>query len=178
MCIRDRHRVKHPSDVLQLGQVVKVLIRKIDPDTHKIGLSLRDTAENPWHAVAGKFPVTSTARGTVTKVMEFGAFVQLEPGIEGLVHISELSHQRVFRTSDVVKEGDAVEVKVLSVDTDQQRIGLSIKALAARPMSAKEKQQAVVEEETPPEPFVSKRKEPLKGGIGRSAGGDQFGLKW
>ena len=65
--------------------------------------------------------------------MEFGAFVQLEPGIEGLVHISELAHQRVFRVTDIVKEGDAVDVKVQSVDADQQRIGLSMKALAARP---------------------------------------------
>ena len=172
------HRVKHPSDVLQLGQAVKVLIRKIDPETQKISLSLRDTAENPWHTVATKYPVTATARGTVTKVMEFGAFVQLEPGIEGLVHISELSHQRVFRTSDMVKEGDAVEVKVLSVDTEQQRIGLSMKALAARPMSAKEKKAAVEVEETPLPPFVSKRKEPLKGGTGSGSGGDKFGLKW
>lgn len=171
------HRVKHPSDVLQLGQAVKVMIRKIDPDTHKISLSLRDTAENPWNTVAAKYPVHSTARGTVTKVMEFGAFVQLEPGIEGLVHISELAHQRVFRTSDIVKEGDSVEVKVLSVDTDQQRIGLSMKALAARPIP-KEKQAKEEVEEPPLPPFVSKRKEPLKGGIGRGSGGDQFGLKW
>jgi len=172
------HRVKHPSDVLQLGQAVKVMIRKIDPETHKISLSLRDTAENPWNTVAAKYPAHSTARGTVTKVMEFGAFVQLEPGIEGLVHISELAHQRVFRTGDIVKEGDTVEVKVLSVDTDQQRIGLSMKALAARPISAKERKAKEVEEEAPLPPFVPKRKEPLKGGTGRGSGGDAFGLKW
>ncbi|HEY2839766.1 MAG TPA: S1 RNA-binding domain-containing protein [Pirellulales bacterium] len=172
------HRVKHPSDVLQLGQAVKVMIRKIDPETHKISLSLRDTAENPWSTVAAKYPVHSTARGAVTKVMDFGAFVQLEPGIEGLVHISELAHQRVFRTSDIVKEGDTVEVKVLSVDTDQQRIGLSMKALAARPVSAKEKKAKEEEEEAPLPPIVSKRTEPLKGGIGRGSGGDKFGLKW
>src|SRR5262249_14061645 len=72
-------RVKHPGDVLQLGQTVKVLVRKIDPDTHKISLALRDLSENPWTKVTSNYPVTSTVKGTVTKIMEFGAFVQLEP---------------------------------------------------------------------------------------------------
>jgi small subunit ribosomal protein S1 len=168
-------RVKHPGDVLQLGQTVKVLVRKIDPDTHKISLALRDLSENPWTKVALNFPVGTTQRGTVSKIMEFGAFVELEPGVEGLVHISELAHQRVWRVSDVVKEGDVVDVKVQSIDTDQQRIGLSMKALAARPMPVKKEEP---EDETPPAPIVSKRKGPLKGGVGKSSGGDQFGLKW
>ncbi len=169
-------RVKHPGDVLQLGQTVKVLVRKIDPDTHKISLALRDLSENPWTKVTANYPVGTTQRGTVSKIMEFGAFVQLELGVEGLVHISELAHQRVWRVSDVVKEGDVVDVKVQSVDADQQRISLSMKALAARPMPVKKEE--LEEEEAPPAPVVSKRKEPLKGGLGKSSGGDRFGLKW
>jgi small subunit ribosomal protein S1 len=168
-------RVKHPGDILQLGQTVKVLIRKIDPDTHKISLALRDLSENPWKTVAGKFPVGTTQRGTVSKIMEFGAFVMLEPGVEGLVHISELSHQRVWRVGDIVKEGDTVDVKVQSIDADQQRIGLSMKALAARPGPVKKEEP---EPEEAPPPIISKRKTPLKGGVGKGSGGDAFGLKW
>jgi small subunit ribosomal protein S1 len=168
-------RVKHPSDVLQLGQTVKVLIRKIDPDSHKISLALRDLTESPWTTVASKYPVSSTARGTVSKIMEFGAFVQLEPGIEGLVHISELAHKRVFRVGDIVKEGDQVDVKVQSVDPQQQRISLSMKALAARPGPVKKEEPEVEERALPP---PTKRKTPLKGGLGRATGGDGFGLKW
>ena len=168
-------RIKHPSDVLHVGQTVRVSVRKIDPETHKISLTLRDLTENPWSTVASKFPVSSTARGTVTKIMEFGAFVQLEPGIEGLVHISELAHKRVFRVGDIVKEGDQVDVKVQSVDADAQRIGLSMKALAARPGPVAKDEP--VEEEAPPPP-PSKRKTPLKGGLGRATGGEGIGLKW
>ncbi|MES1213808.1 MAG: S1 RNA-binding domain-containing protein [Singulisphaera sp.] len=168
-------RVKHPGDILQLGQTVKVLVRKIDPETRKISLALRDLSENPWAKVAANYPVGTTQRGTVSKIMEFGAFVQLEPGVEGLVHISELAHQRVWRVSDVVKEGDTVDVKVQSVDQEQQRIGLSMKALAARPMPVRKDEP---EPEEAPLPVVSKRKGPLKGGLGKSSGGEQFGLKW
>ncbi len=112
---------------------MKVLVRKIDPETRKISLALRDLSENPWTTVTSKFPVGTTQRGTVSKIMEFGAFVQLEPGVEGLVHISELAHQRVWRVGDILKEGDTVDVKVQSVDPEQQRISLSMKALAAPP---------------------------------------------
>jgi len=168
-------RVKHPGDVLQLGQTVKVLIRRIDPDSKKISLALRDLSENPWTTVASKYAVGTTHRGTVSRVAEFGAFVQLEPGIDGLVHISELAHKRVWRVTDVVKEGDAVDVKVQSVDADQQRIGLSMKALAARPGPVKTEEP---EEEEVVAPLVTKRKGPLKGGLGQGSGGDRFGLKW
>ena len=107
--------------------------------------------------------------------MDFGAFVQLEPGVEGLVHISELAHKRVFRVGDIVKEGDTVDVKILSVDPEAQRISLSMKALAARPAPVAKEEP---EEEPLPAPKPSKRTTPLKGGLGRGAGGEGFGLKW
>jgi small subunit ribosomal protein S1 len=115
--------------------------------------------------------------GTVSKLMEFGAFVKLEPGVEGLVHISELSHKRVFRVSDVLTEGQEVEVQVQNVDAEQQRISLSLKALEARADKAKpvEDESAVPEAPTGP---PKKRKVPLKGGIGGPASGEKFGLKW
>jgi len=170
-------RVKHADEVLQLGQKVNVKIQKIDPNTGKISLAFRDLAENPWENVARDFPARATVKGTVTRLMDFGAFVRLAPGVEGLVHISELSHKRVFRVSDVLSEGQEVEVQVQNVDTEQQRISLSLKALEARA----EKARPVEEEpEEPPVPAAppKARKVPLKGGIGGPASGERFGLKW
>ncbi|HET6881291.1 MAG TPA: S1 RNA-binding domain-containing protein [Pirellulales bacterium] len=170
-------RVKHPSEVLQVGQPIKVKIRKIDQETGKISLAFRDLSENPWTTAPQKYFGTSVHEGTVSKIMDFGAFVELEPGVEGLVHISELSHGRVFRVRDIVSEGQKVEVKVLSIDPEQQRISLSMKALQAKPEAKKAEAEPEPEEATPPPPSP-KRKGELKGGLGRSTGGDQFGLKW
>ncbi len=168
-------RIKHAEEVLQLGQAVKVKIVKIDPDTGKIGLAFRDLSENPWANAAHDFPSRSRVKGKVTRLMEFGAFVRLGPGVEGLIHISELSHKRVFRVSDMLSEGQDVEVMVLSVDAEQQRISLSLKALEAKAAPAEKAEPE--EPEAPPEP-PKKRKVPLKGGIGGPSTGDQFGLKW
>jgi predicted RNA-binding protein with RPS1 domain len=167
-------RVKHPRDVLQEGQQIKVRVDRVDPETGKISLAYRDLMESPWTAASQKYLPNTVVRGTVTKLMDFGAFVELEPGIEGLVHISELSHKRVFRCSDVVKEGQEVEVMVLSLDSDAKRISLSMKELSAPPEPEKK-------EEDSPGPAASKKKQkpagPLLGGIGGKTG-DRFGLKW
>lgn len=172
-------RVKHPSEVLEVGQAIKVKVQKIDPATGKISLAFRDLMENPWTGAARKYPVGSRVTGTVTRLMEFGAFVQLEPGVEGLVHISELAHQRVWRASDIVQEGQSVEAQVTSVDEQAQRIGLSIKALQARPsQSAKNPKD---DEDAPVEPAIKSKGKftgTLKGGLGKSSGGEQFGLNW
>jgi predicted RNA-binding protein with RPS1 domain len=177
-------RVKHPSEVLTVGQKVKVKIQKIDPETHKISLAYRDLFENPWDKVPAKYPVTSRVTGTVSKIMDFGAFVKLEPGVEGLVHISELSYKRVHRVSDVVQEGQQVEAKVLSVDPENQRISLSIKVLGPPPEPPKKETAGTEAGDSsaaapPAEPPKKKpRKVPLQGGLGRSPMGDKFGLKW
>jgi predicted RNA-binding protein with RPS1 domain len=167
-------RVKHPSDVLHEGQTIKVRVEKVDPATGKISLGYRDLLESPWATVTQKYPPQGAVQGTVTKLMDFGAFVELEPGIEGLVHISELSHKRVWRPSDVVKEGQQVEVLVLSVDPEAQRISLSMRALAAPPEPAKKEEDA-----TPGKPSKQRAKPtgPLLGGLGRKTG-ERFGLKW
>ena len=169
-------RVKHPNEVLQVGQPLKVKIRKIDQESGKISLAFRDLSENPWTAAPQKYPATSIHEGTVSKIMDFGAFVELEPGVEGLVHISELSHGRVFRVRDIVSEDQKVEVKVLSIDPEQQRISLSMKALQAKPEA--KKAEAEPEEDAAPAPPLPKPKGELKGGLGRATGGDKFGLKW
>jgi len=103
--------------------------------------------------------------------------VRLGPGVEGLIHISELSHKRVFRVSDILSEGQDVEVMVLSVDADGQRISLSLKALEAKAAPAETAAAEPEEPEAPPEP-PKKRKVPLKGGIGGPSSGEKFGLKW
>jgi len=169
-------RVNHPNEVLEEGQKIKVKIEKIDHETGKMSLAYRDLLENPWDDAAKNFPTQSIVEGTVTKLMEFGAFVELERGVEGLVHISELSHKRVWRPSDVVHEGDKVQVMVLSVDTQAQRMSLSISQATAPPEPVKK------EDEPEPLPAKSSKRrrpdKPLKGGLGRSTGDRDFGLKW
>jgi small subunit ribosomal protein S1 len=173
-------RVNHPSEVLEVGQKIKVRVEKFDKETGKVGLSYREVGESPWQRVESKYPVGARAMGTVSRLMDFGAFVKLEPGVEGLIHISELGHGRVFRARDVVSEGQEVEVKVLSVDAENQRISLSFKALLPPP--EKPGQQKVADEDVPlpadaPKP-PKKKHEQLKGGIGGPSGGEKFGLNW
>lgn len=169
------NRVKHPSEVVSEGDQVTVRVQKIDPETGKISLSMKELADNPWNTVGTRYSAKSTHQGKVSKLMEFGAFVELEPGVEGLIHISELDHKRVFRTKDVLSEGEVVDVQVLTVDVAARRISLSRKALLARAETAKR----VEEPEAEPEPLpVRKSNVPLKGGRAKSSGGEQFGLKW
>lgn len=168
--------IRHPEEVVNVGQKVKVRIDKIDEATGKIGLSYRDLSHHPWEGIESKYPVGDVVTGTVSKIMDFGAFVKLEPGVEGLVHISELSHKRVNRVSHVVEEGQRVEVKILTVDTEAQRISLSMKQAAGVPTEEVEVSEA---DDEPVERYVPKIPiKSLKGGIERPSGGDQFGLKW
>ena len=120
-------RINHPGEVLQVGQPVRVVVEKVDPDSGRISLSLRQLEEDPWLRVSEKYPPNTMVRGIVRRVVDFGAFVEVEPGVEGLVHISELSHKKVWRTRDVVQEGQEVEVVVLAVDPAQRRMSLSIR---------------------------------------------------
>jgi small subunit ribosomal protein S1 len=172
-------RVKHPSEVLHEGQTIQVRIEKVDPETGKISLAYRDLMESPWSGVSNKYAPQTVIRGTVVKLMDFGAFVELEPGIEGLVHISELSPKRVWRASDVVHEGDQVDAIVLSVDTESKRISLSMKALVAPPEPAKKEEEEPAEAAQAAKSSQKSRKNdgPLLGGLGRTSS-NPFGLKW
>ena len=173
-------RVTHPKDVLSVGQTIKVRVEKVNRENGKISLAYRDLGASPWENVESKYPLGTRVKGTVSKLMQFGAFVKLEPGVEGLIHISELGHGHVQRTGDVVSEGQEVEVKVLSVDPEAQRIGLSLKAL----MPAPEKPESKSRDEGSPAPSEQPRQrrkqsdKHLKGGISSPSGGEQFGLKW
>ena len=169
-------RVKHPSELVKEGDKVKVRLEKINPETGKLGLSLRAMQTHPWEGINERFRVGEVVSGAVSRIADFGAFVRLAPGIEGLVHISELAHRRVNLVSTEVSEGQDVSVKVLSVDVQNQRIALSIKQTTAAP--AKESKRGDAEELPPREMAVKRSNAPLKGGRDRSSGGEQFGLKW
>jgi len=121
-------RVRHPSDVVKEGQEIKVKVLKVDPENERISLSLKETLPDPWLSADTKYPVGSTVHGTVTRVVDFGAFVKLEDGIEGLIHISQLADHHVANPSEVVNPGDEVDVRVVSVDVDKRRIGLSMRS--------------------------------------------------
>jgi small subunit ribosomal protein S1 len=168
-------RVKDPRELLKVGQKVQVRVEKFDPQSGKIGLSLRSLQENPWTDIDAKFPIGSTVRGVVSRLANFGAFVKLAPGVEGLVHISELSNVRVSQVSKVVQEGQEVEVKVLTVDRENQKIGLSLKAAQAPPPKAEVKEEV---EEPVRKPAIKKRPGPLKGGFDRGDDAKKIGLSW
>lgn len=168
-------RIKHPSEVIEEGQKVKVRIEKLDASTGRIGLSYRDLLEDPWEDAETDYAVGTILTGRVTKLMEFGAFVRLAAGVEGLVHISEIAHHRVHRVNTVLSEGQEVNVKVLQCDRESQRISLSIKGAIEQPQETAG--DAADEADEPPRE-LPKVNVPLKGGLNRPSGGDQFGLKW
>jgi predicted RNA-binding protein with RPS1 domain len=172
-------RIKHPSEVVSEGQGIKVKIKNYDPATGRIGLAYRDMLPDPWEEVEDRYPSNTEAKGRVTKLMEFGAFVELEPGVEGLVHISELSHKKIWRVSDVVKEGEEVDVLVQSIDKASRRISLSMKGLTPAPEGEKKDKK----DDEPGEPAQKSKiqrssKTPLKGGVSTESEGHKFGLKW
>jgi small subunit ribosomal protein S1 len=124
-------KVKHPSKVLTVGQEVECQVLGIDQEAHRISLGLKQVESNPWNELAEKYPVGSKIKGKVRNLTEFGAFVEVEEGIDGLIHISDLSWtKRVKHPSEVLKKGDTVEAVVLNIDAENQRLSLGLKQLA------------------------------------------------
>src|SRR5207248_3119854 len=119
--------VNHPSEVLEIGQKVQVKVLDIDRDRQRISLGLKQTQSDPWQQVLESYKEGDTVDGKVTKVVTFGAFVEILPGVEGLVHISELAQHHVENPREVVSQGDAVKVLILEVDADRRRLSLSLK---------------------------------------------------
>lgn len=138
--------VAKPSDVLKVGEKVNVLVLSVDPASNRISLSIKDTLPGPWDDIEDKAPVDSVLTGTVKRLTSFGAFVELFPGVEGLVHISQITHKHIATPHEVLKEGEEVKVKVLEVSPENQRIALSIKALEEKPEPKVE--EVVAEEES------------------------------
>jgi small subunit ribosomal protein S1 len=127
-------RVAKPADVLSTGQQIEAVIIKIDSDKHRVAISIKQLQPHPWDAVAGKYKPGERVHGTVSRIADFGAFVEIEPGIEGLIHISEMSWAKRVRTpSDVVKPGDTVEAVILGVNAAERRISLGLKQALGDP---------------------------------------------
>jgi small subunit ribosomal protein S1 len=124
-------KVKHPSKVLAVGQEVECAVLGIDQEAHRISLGLKQVESNPWEQLVEKYPIGSKIKGRVRNLTEFGAFVEVEEGIDGLIHISDLSWtKRVKHPSEVLKKGDVVEAVVLNIDAENQRLSLGLKQLA------------------------------------------------
>jgi small subunit ribosomal protein S1 len=133
-------RINKPSDVLGEGQEVEVRVLKIDLDKRRISLGMKQLQPHPWDSVAGKYKAGERVRGVVTRLMEFGAFVEIEPGIEGLIHISEMSWgKKVRKASDVVKPGENVEAVILGLNPAERRIALGLKQALGDPWRDVEK---------------------------------------
>jgi small subunit ribosomal protein S1 len=122
-------RVKHPSKILNVGDGVEAMVLGVDPGGRRISLGLKQVETNPWHELGEKYPVGATINGKVRNLTEFGAFVEVEDGIDGLIHISDMSWSKVKHPSEVLKKGDTVEAQVLSIDADNQRLSLGLKQL-------------------------------------------------
>lgn len=161
------NRIKHPKDALSEQQQINVKILKIDKEKNRISLGMKQLQQDPWQLAEDRYVTGSTISGKVTRTTDFGAFIELEPGLEGLIHISELDHRRVKRVTEVLTTGQETSAKVLEVDPSRKRISLSIKALVDKP-------EEVVEEQPT---YERKRKGPLLGGnADESAGGGGGGL--
>ncbi|MDR2641307.1 MAG: S1 RNA-binding domain-containing protein [Planctomycetaceae bacterium] len=196
-------RVRHPSDVLSEGKRIVVRIDKIEEGTNRISLTYRDDSSNPWSNIFEHFQEKTQARGKVVKITAFGAFIELMPGVDGLVLISELSNKHVNNVHEVLKEGEWVDVFIVSIDVETKRIKLSIRQLIptepevvdvaqaeskndadsnktnsqstdSKTQNNKKKQEGVAA----PIKIKTTHKGPLKGGIGNNDGNSNIGLKW
>lgn len=154
-------RIKDPAELLKTGQQVEVKVLRIDRDAQKVTLGLKQMVASPWDDIEDRYARGTTVKGTVTRLMDFGAFVELEPGIEGLVHITELGPKKVFRVKDVVQPGQEVEVRILKIDADAEKISLSLRPLPVQAVAEPEPEED--EAAATPKPA---RKVPLKGGLG------------
>ena len=123
------NRIKHPSEVVKVGDVIEVYVKDLDTENKKVSLGYKKAEDNPWEKFKAEYPIGSVFTAPVVSITKFGAFVRILPGIDGLVHISEISNERVEKVSDVLSVGQEVNVKLIDVDYDKKRISLSMKAL-------------------------------------------------
>ncbi|HEY8498377.1 MAG TPA: S1 RNA-binding domain-containing protein, partial [Limnochordales bacterium] len=142
-------RVRHPSDVLKEGQTIKVMVLNVDRERERISLGLKQVLPNPWDTVNERYHVGDVVEGEVTRLVDFGAFVRLEDGIEGLVHISQLADHHVTKPQEVVSPGQQVRVRILSVDQAARRIGLSLREATPRRESRQEQASVHASAEAP-----------------------------
>ena len=123
-------KINHPSEMIQKGQEVEAVVLEVDPSNQRISLGLKQASDDPWHTIAARYTIGQTVKGKVSKIASFGAFIELEDGVDGLVHISQISGERVEKVKDALKLGQEVEARIVRIDRDERRIGLSIKAMS------------------------------------------------
>lgn len=128
-------RIKHPSDVVKVGDTVEVYIKGLDRENKKISLGYKKIEDNPWEILKRDYPIGSAVKAKIVGLTTFGAFASVIPGIDGLIHISEISHSHIGNPAEVLKVGDEVDVKILDVDFDKKRVSLSMKALLDAPVA-------------------------------------------
>ena len=114
------HKIKHPSEIVSEEQEVEVIVLKVDKERGRISLGLKQIMPNPWDEIDKKYKVGSIIEGKVVKLVSFGAFVEIEPGVEGLVHISQISQDHISNPSDVIKEGDTVKIKIMDINVNER----------------------------------------------------------
>ncbi len=130
-------RISHPSEMLTIAQTIEVMVLDIDADKRRVSLGLKQKSKDPWEEIAGRFPVRSKVKGKVVNIMPYGAFVEIEPGIEGLIHVSEMSWtKRVTRASDMLNTGDEIECIILDVQPDAKKISLGLRQTTENPWDA------------------------------------------
>ncbi|SER43096.1 30S ribosomal protein S1 [Salisediminibacterium halotolerans] len=135
------HHVENPSEVVSEGDKVNVKVLSVDPDNERISLSIKDTQPGPWEMIEGKVHQGDIVEGNVKRLVNFGAFVEVAPGVEGLVHISQIANRHIGKPGEVLEEGDTVQAKVLDVNLAEKRISLSIRALEEESAAQEEKAQ-------------------------------------
>jgi small subunit ribosomal protein S1 len=162
-------KVAHPSEVVQKGQEVTCVVLSVDQERKRIALGLKQMANDPWEGdIPGRYHPGEIKKGKVTKLTNFGVFVELEPGLEGLLHISELADHKVESPEEVVKVGDEIEVKVLRVDASDRKIGLSRKRLTWEGGEEEGAEEGAPQEQ--PKGAGGKPQRELRGGTGSGTG--------
>ena len=144
-------RIKHPSEVVNVGDTVEVYIKALDKENKKVSLGYKKVEDNPWEIMKRDYPVGSEVEATIVGLTTFGAFAQIIPGVDGLIHISQISYSRIGKPADVLKIGEKVNVKVLEIDDEKKRISLSIKALLEPPVVEEAPAEEAPAEEAPVE---------------------------
>ena len=136
-------RIKNPAEICKVGDIMDVYVISFDAEKHKISLGAKDHSVDPWQVFMNKYGVGDTAEVRIVKLMPFGAFAEVVPGVDGLIHISQIADRRIEKPEDVLSEGQTVEAKITAIDEEKQKISLSIRALLA---PAADEEDAPVEE--------------------------------
>ena len=142
------NRIKNPSEVVKVGDEIDVFVIALDPEKRKISLGYKTEATNPWTLFNNQFKVGDVAKVKIVKLMTFGAFAEIIPGVDGLIHISQISTERINKPQDVLTIGQEVQVKITDIDFEKKRVSLSMKALLEEAPAAEEEAPAEETEET------------------------------